>query len=409
VTKPFFAGAPLSDYIAQQMQGMKREIDTIDGNNLLSFVPATLAKGIAQRYTLAPIVIADAAKRADVRETRVDARMFANRVVFDESRPVCVDGTKVTLSLPFTGTVDLLSLQPGTWDGSHPQGAVAGNELIFERAWLDTPAGPEVEAWVSQTIGDLRKHTGWQEQQIRSHNESLETAAIQAINSRRSSLLAKRNLQASLPFNMTMRPDAPLTFAPEGIRRKTAWSLPQEIGRKPFEPEASLSPDQFEDILRTLRAIGHSMERTSGTFTKLEEEEIRSVFLAALNAQFEGGATGETFNAVGKTDILIRYQDRNLFIGECKVWQGPVGLSEAIDQVLGYLCWRDSHAAILLFVRNKDMSAVVEKIPSTIAAHGNHIRLVKRVSDTEWHYKFMQKDDSARELALVFQAYHLRP
>jgi hypothetical protein len=185
--------------------------------------------------------------------------------------------------------------------------------------------------------------------------------------------------------------------------------LPKESGGKPFEPEASLSPDQFEDILRTLRAIGHSIERTSGAFAKLEEEELRSVFLAALNAQFEGGATGETFNAIGKTDILIRHSDRNLFIGECKVWQGPAGLSDAIDQVLGYLCWRDSHAAILLFVRNKDMSALVEKIPSTVASHGNHIRLVKQVSDTEWHYKFRQKDDSARELTLVVQAYHLRP
>jgi len=44
-----------------------------------------------------------------------------------------------------------------------------------------------------------------------------------------------------------------------------------------------------------------------------------------LNTHYEGGATGETFNAAGKTDILIRVEDRNVFIGECKWWSGAAG------------------------------------------------------------------------------------
>ena len=37
----------------------------------------------------------------------------------------------------------------------------------------------------------------------------------------------------------------------------------------------------------------------------------------------EGQATGETFNAAGKTDILLRIDGKNVFIGECKFWKGP--------------------------------------------------------------------------------------
>jgi hypothetical protein len=208
---------------------------------------------------------------------------------------------------------------------------------------------------------------------------------------------------------MAAREDALLTFTPQGVRKKSATPLiraPTAI--TPVKLEASLSDEQFENVLRTLRAIGQSMERTPAAFAKLDEEELRSVFLAALNAQFEGGATGESFNAEGKTDILIRHEDKNLFIGECKIWGGPVSLSKAVDQVLGYLCWRDSRAAILIFVRGESMSVAVSKIPHTIASHSNYLREIRTVGETEWHYDFCQKDDAERHLTLGVLAFHFR-
>ena len=66
-----------------------------------------------------------------------------------------------------------------------------------------------------------------------------------------------------------------------------------------------------------------------------------------LNGNYEGQAAGETFNYQGKTDILIRSGDRNIFIAERKFWNGPAKPTKTIDQLLGYLSWRDSKAAIL--------------------------------------------------------------
>jgi len=45
---------------------------------------------------------------------------------------------------------------------------------------------------------------------------------------------------------------------------------------------------------------------------------------------------GETENGDGKTDIFVRYRDRNAFIGECKIWSGESRFSDAIDQLLSY-------------------------------------------------------------------------
>src|SRR5437762_10375807 len=161
---------------------------------------------------------------------------------------------------------------------------------------------------------------------------------------------------------MHPRPDAPLTFVPEGVKKKSV--TPPPASTLPYRPEPALSDEQFEGILRIIRAMGHSMERTPGAYNSLGEENLRSVFLTSLNAQFEGGATGETFNVSGKTDILIRHGDRNVFIGECKIWDGPKTLTDAIDQILGYLAWRDTRAAVVIFIRRKDIGAVVEKIPT---------------------------------------------
>ncbi len=66
------------------------------------------------------------------------------------------------------------------------------------------------------------------------------------------------------------------------------------------------------------------VERNPTSFATLDEEGIRDHFLLQLNGHYEGAATGETFNAAGKTDIMIRAEDRNVFIAECKFWRGPV-------------------------------------------------------------------------------------
>jgi hypothetical protein len=58
-------------------------------------------------------------------------------------------------------------------------------------------------------------------------------------------------------------------------------------------------------------------------------------------------------SAQGKTDILIRIDGKNIFIAECKFWTGPKGFTETIDQLLGYLSWRDTKAAIVMFNRKK--------------------------------------------------------
>ena len=48
------------------------------------------------------------------------------------------------------------------------------------------------------------------------------------------------------------------------------------------------------------------------------------------------------FNNLGHTDIIVREDNANLFIAECKIWHGQKQFTDAIDQLFGYVTWRDT-------------------------------------------------------------------
>jgi len=113
----------------------------------------------------------------------------------------------------------------------------------------------------------------------------------------------------------------------------------------------------------------NALERNPSTVAKLNEEQIRDVLLIGLNTQFEGNVGGEVFNGAGKTDILVRVDDRNIFIGECKIWKGPKTVTDALNQLLSYLVWRDTKAALLIFIRSGHIASITATAVTAIRAH----------------------------------------
>jgi hypothetical protein len=74
---------------------------------------------------------------------------------------------------------------------------------------------------------------------------------------------------------------------------------------------------------------------------------------------------------------------------------------------LSYLAWRDTKAAVIMFVRRKDFTGVLDKVPATVEAHGCHRAALGRNGESEWRYRFAQPNDPAREVTLAVMAYHL--
>jgi hypothetical protein len=149
------------------------------------------------------------------------------------------------------------------------------------------------------------------------------------------------------------------------------------------------------------------MELSPRAFQDMGEEDLRFLFLVPLNTQYEGQATGETFNYQGKTDILIRAEGKNVFIAECKVWRGEKEYQNAIDQLLSYLSWKDTKAAILIFNRNENFTNVLEKIAASTPTHACHKRTIGKKEESQFRYVFSQPADKNREITLTVMAFNI--
>lgn len=149
------------------------------------------------------------------------------------------------------------------------------------------------------------------------------------------------------------------------------------------------------------------IERNPSAFTTVDEETLRTHFLVPLNSNFRGMASGETFNAAGKTDILVKHEDRILFIAECKFWTGPKSLTDAISQLLSYTTWRETKAAILLFSRKKDFTAVLDQVPGVFAAHPQHVRREPYAKPTGFRFILRSPIDPQRHITVTLLAFNV--
>lgn len=143
------------------------------------------------------------------------------------------------------------------------------------------------------------------------------------------------------------------------------------------------------------------MERSPNTYAGLGEEDRRQVIVAALNTHYRGQTTAEAFNVKGKTDILVRHPEgRNLFIGECKFWSGVKGFIETIDQLFGYATWRDTKLAAIIFVREKDLTAVVAKAREALESHHQFVAWKDAADETELRATMSWPGDQQRHADL---------
>jgi hypothetical protein len=174
----------------------------------------------------------------------------------------------------------------------------------------------------------------------------------------------------------------------------------------PIELQPALQGEVFEHILSLIRDVGISMERAPATYLPMDEEARRDVILTNLNTHYRGRATAEAFNVSGKTDLLITYEDKNLFIGECKVWSGPKAFGEAIDQLFSYAAWRDTRLALIVFVEQKNLTDVLSKSRAALSAHPQFCSLLES-EETELRAEMSWPGDSARRIDLAVLFVHL--
>jgi hypothetical protein len=306
--------------------------------------------------------------------------------------------TRIVLAVPFDGHPEVFRHRPSAWSKKAVWAEVYHGELHL--AWEGDAVDPSaLHEHFHAELDIIDKRLSAARGTIDRHNAVVREAAAKAVAQRRAKL---RAIETGLGFPVRQRADAERYAVPVS-RRKITTDAPQTATVDTLEP--FLADAQYEAALRVLISMRNALERSPSTTERLNENGIRDLLLVSLNAQFEGDAAGEVFNAEGKTDILIRVDDRNVFIAECKFWKSPKTVSDALDQLLGYLVWRDTKAALLLFVREDDVTSVTEKAIAQITAHPNYKRRGKVASEDRHDFVVHANGDSRREIRLALLTF----
>ncbi|NUK03237.1 hypothetical protein [Streptomyces lunaelactis] len=309
-----FRRGDLAAALNHALQNITQAVARWDEDSLLSTPESDICGSLEQKFLMEPLVLDRDGIIADsVKEGVATVRHF--------NEEVQVRQTVVAISVPFTGDPDLFDLRPSTFTLSPPSATIQGGELKLQWAGPVNQDAGQVRQNLDNQLDEIQKWVNWSTSQVNAHNDLAAQRIATEVQARKTRVLANRNLQASLGFPMRERPDAETYSVP--INRRKIVPRRTTAASEPFRPEPVLDNGQYEAALEVLRNQRNALERSPGTSAKMGEEEIRNLLLMGLNSHFEGQAAGEVFNNTGKTDILIRVEDRHIFIGECKIWKGP--------------------------------------------------------------------------------------
>lgn len=420
-----FSGRPVSEMLADAASEATVRLAAWPPDELLRMPEADVTKELIE---LATFEVPSLARGKAWQEP--SAEITVTKVSNLSARQFQATATRMTLVVPVTGEPMLFGGRPNSFltillsfragcsrvSGWNTAPGIPGirGEIDHQgnalRLHCDNPkTADEARAYFERRLNRIELLLRWTRAKVQRHNQKATEQLPALVAKRRAKLLNDRNLQASIGYPIMKRPDADIHSVPLKRRKITPSHSARPSGHQnAYVPEPAIDDDDYEAVLAVLRNARNALERSPSMSAKLDEEETRDLLLVMLNGQFEGKAAGEVFNCTGKTDILVRDGDRNVFIGECKIFDPKNKQSvdhvvtSALDQLLGYLVWRDTKAALLLFIRDANVSDVVSKALAAIDSHPNHKRPGKISTEERYDFVLHANGDTSRDIHVAF-------
>ena len=403
-----FYEAGLDNQLRAKKLQVSEVINCIPEQQFLISKDEELVEHIVANHTVQPLVLHEEARTMKQSETEVDvSRDLGRSFRPGHSGPFYISGTRVDVNIPFSGEDWIFNYRPDRFSTTFPRAEVNREYICIS---ISLPHDVETEKFKDMYDREIRLIMGYVERshsQVLEYNQSLDGIARQAITSRRERLNKHAGISALLDIPLSTKEGAPsITPVKVEIRRPPPLPVPPKTG---LAPEPGITDETYEHILHFIRHQGRTFESTPATFAKHDEEGLRNIVLAQLNGHFEGDAAGEVFRGRGMTDICIEQDNRAAFIGECKIWTGAANLTNAIDQLLGYLTWRDSKASLIVFnSNNKNFSKILETLPDTVRNHPLFIHNLQYEETGEWRVLMRSEEDEGRRVTVhvfVFDLY----
>ncbi len=308
----------------------------------------------------------------------------------------------------FTGSSVLFKVQPSTWTMTSAEIFVNEQSNIVSFSFKLYIKDPEEFKRIKNDIQRRAfANLGNTNQIAISWMQSLSVTVNSLFQQQKNKYLQENDF--FMAINVKVNNDTTSVFTAPTVKKKVI-PQPTVSKLKEFSSEPMMAIEMYDDILKVIYDLGKSMEKKPSTYKNKDEEGIRDQFLLVLETRYESTtASGETFNRGGKTDIILKYANdgSNLFVAECKFWHGSIEFHRAISQLFDrYLTWRDSKAALLLFVTNKDFTNVIETIKKETQNHPYYLKSIGTRGETSFSFHFRLQQDKDKIVFLEIIAFH---
>lgn len=392
-----FSKIDIRDALAKQSFVVEQEISGLNEDYILSVAEDDLVNSIYEKFEAVTPVLGQ--PQLEEKQSKLDVSQDPLRLIHNRNKRFLIDVQELTVCIPFTGDAILFDVCPTTFSLSPPTGRVTGNEIQF--SFKAERIDPEkVKQEIEQRISNINSTLNSLRMSTNDFNGQLKEKIRNLYITRKTAILDRKGMAASIGYPLKKRQESLIYETP--LVRKALPQKKSSVSKVQFRPEPEVAVSEYEHILEILCRVGRMMEYSPHMFLNLGEEDIRTHFLFQLNGHYEGGVTGETFNGDGKTDILVRAEGGgNVFVGECKFWRGPKQFTETIDQLLGYVTWRDSKTAILVFCKNKDGAAVQNQLAPLVRQHPNYKRESNVKDEMGERFVMKNKYDDDKEFLMT--------
>jgi hypothetical protein len=403
-TVVLFAEVSFGERSRQLLASAKAKILSEDADYLLNVNEFEYIQHLVAAHTLDPIRFNTEAVTAETFEQQIAAEQFPQFGYWVTSgRTYAKQVFKFTV--PFSGSVGLLRCNPSSFLHQAITAEVDDRAIHFELVDF-TGDGKQVKQQFEQSIKALETNASYLASDVAGHNSGLLSQIQSTFQARKAEILRQRQVAASIGVPIRKATSVPTTFAIPALVRKKIVPKPQ-ASTGIFQPEPAIDETVYGEILQIIQDTGRVFERLPNTYADKDEESLRDHLILQLEPRFEGSTTGETFNKSGKTDILMRYQNKNVFVAECKFWRGKKAHFEALDQLLSYLTWRDSKTALVYFVDAKEMSAPLKALEETTPEHPCFVAVRGKKEESWFSFDFHLPGDNGRSVRLAILSFHL--
>jgi len=392
-------------FFEQKRQELTNDVDTLSKEELENSDDA-IKLILYANHTIKNIELGEP-YRIDEGEVKIDItndRRFAAWLLKDiYPSPKYTMGRRIAIHIPFSCDSILFNIHPSTYTTVFPRANVSSNELVFYYDFISSVDKPEeVNKKIEDEIGLIQRWAGYLNNDIDLFNRSINTIIDSELKARRERLDRDEQLLRQLVV-----PEKKTEVYVGFVRpvKKLALKIIHEDIRAEIEP--SLEMETYSEIIKLVNDLGINLERSSKRLRELDEEPLRDTFLMALNSVYEGMVTGEAFNKEGKTDIIIKYKDRNLYIAECKIWNDDRRFLEGVDQLLGYLTWRDSKTSYIVLSKNVSVTGVIKRTKELLEQHLNFIKKDEEITESCIRYIYRQKADSTKNCYVTLHIFDL--